>query len=215
MELKAVLFDFDGTLADTEKYNIEYFSLAMSRFGVTVTEEDRKALVGNTDPGIISRILSRAPRTVSMEEWRATRASVGNTYEHDERLKPEPGAPELLSALKERGIKLAVVSSTHSTMITAALKRLSLHSCFSLVLCGDMTEERKPDPGPYLIAMDKLGVKPEESVIVEDSPSGIQSGKAAGAVVIAYKGGCYEQDTSLADYEVSHFSEMLPILESL
>lgn len=209
MSLECVLFDFDGTLADTEMYNIEYFSLAMECFGVTVTEEDKDALIGNTDPGIIQRILSRSPLKVSMDEWRKVRQSVGNTYEHDERLKPAPGVPEMLSALKGKGLKLAVVSSTATHLVTAALKRLSLYDFFDLVLCGDEFPKRKPDPAPYLLAMERLGVKAEDCIVVEDSPSGIQSGKAAGAYVIAYKGGSYEQDTSKADFEIKDFSELL------
>lgn len=212
MRLECVLFDFDGTLADTESYNIEYFSLAMRHFGVTVTEDDRNALVGNTDPGIIERILSRSPSPVSMDEWRRVRQSVGNTYEHDERLRPAPGVPEVLRTLKERGLKLAVVSSTASHLITAALRRLSLYDYFDLVLCGDQCPKRKPDPAPYLMAMERLGVKAGSSAIVEDSPSGIKSGKAAGAFVVAYKGGCYVQDTHLADAEISCFPDLLPLL---
>ena len=215
MSFECVLFDFDGTLADTEKYNLDYFALSVGAFGITLTDEDRKALLGNTDPRIIEGILSRASRPVSLEEWRKMRGSIGNTYESDERLHPEPGAAECLRELREKGLKLAVVSSTQSRLIKAALKRLSLYSLFDLILCGDDCQIHKPDPYPYLAAMERLGVTPEKSIVVEDSPSGIKSGKAAGALVIAYKGGCYEQDTSLADHEVESFPELSALIGSL
>ena len=80
-----------------------------------------------------------------------------------------------------------------------------------MVICGDMVSRRKPDPEPYREAMGRLGAAPEECIVIEDSPVGIQAGKAAGAAVIGFRGSGIHQDTSQADYQLDTFSDFFSL----
>ena len=94
---------------------------------------------------------------------------------------------------------------TVSRCILTALARLGILSRFDAIVCGDMVENRKPAPDPYLRAMELLGVRPSACVAVEDSPTGIASAKAAGCYVIAYTGCDIVQDVSAADEVINSF----------
>ena len=211
MKIRCVLFDFDGVIADTETSNSNYCAKAMLECGVVMTEEEKMSLVGAHGPDVFTRILSRAEKPRTVEEFRRIRASVGNTYE-DGDLQAEPGLIPAIETLRAFGVKTGIVSSTNAHLILAGLNRLSMLPLFDLVLCGDMVKEHKPSPHPYQKAMKMLNMLPEESLIVEDSPIGIHAGVASGATVIAYTGGAVRQDTSEAPYAVSSFGDMIRLI---
>lgn len=210
---KCVLFDFDGVIADTEESNSEYCAKAMLHFGVVMTTEDKKSLVGAHGPSVIQRLLDRAEQPATMDDFLRIRAASGNTYE-DGDLKAEPGVILLIEALRAAGVKTAVVSSTRAKLILAGLNRLHMLPLFDIVLCGDMTEKHKPDPFPYQKAMEMLGVSPEETIVVEDSPIGIHAGVSSGADVIAYTGGTVKQDIHEAPYSASSFDAFFDLIRN-
>ena len=206
--IKAVLFDFDGVIADTESSNSDFFCRALANHGVTLTERERIAMIGTHDHEMILSYIRRCDPPVSYEEFLKERMALGTTYE-DTDIRPEPGLLSVLHTLRERKIKTAVVSSTTTKLIVTALNRMNMMSLFDAIVCGDMTAKHKPDPLPYLKTMDLLGAAPEECVVVEDSGIGISSGKAAGAFVAAYLGTDGHQDVSLADAVFRHFDDFL------
>lgn len=214
MNKKFVLFDFDGVIADTEKSNAAYLQKALAFYGIDLTEEDKKALIGTKDGEHIKRLLSRAPVHVSQEELRQKRKEIGNTYENGE-LSAEAGIKKLLAQLREQRIKTAIVSSTSAKLIITALNRLHMMDMFDVIVCGDMCREAKPSPEGYKKAMGYLNASPEECVIIEDSKVGILAGKRAGAYVMAYIGGSMEQDVRQADYKIKSFNNVEDIMSNL
>ena len=202
--IKCVLFDFDGVIADTETSNFEYYRKAFLYFGVELSDEDINKLIGTVVPKYEKVLLARAPRPVTHEELAKKKAEIGNTYEDGE-LCPAAGVKELIAKLRRRGIRTAIVSSTYTKLIVTALNRMGMTDLFDLILCGDMYSRAKPDPEGYLTAMRYLNAEPEECVVVEDSPNGIQAGKSSGAYVIAYAGNAIKQDVSRADRVISSF----------
>lgn len=211
MMFRYALFDFDGVIADTEISNKEFLEKALWEFGVTLTEEDRRSLVGTNDPHRIERFLSRANRPVTMEEYRAQRAISGNTYEHGN-LVPMPGLISFLQFLRCKGIRTAVVSSTSLHLLRIGLERMGMTDLFDVVIGGDMVKHRKPHPEPYQMAMEYLGAQPGECIVFEDSPVGISAGKAAGAFVVGYTGASIQQDTSHADCLLDCFQNAYVVL---
>lgn len=209
MEAKCVLFDFDGVIADTEESNARYLGKALAVFGVDITPEEKARLVGMNEIGMLEEILRRAQPPVTVDRLLEERRRQGNTYEDDPALTLIPGVLEFLRRLRAAGKQTALVSSTSSRLILAALNRLRLASLFDVIICGDMVREKKPSPECYQKAMALLGVKPEECVVVEDSPVGIRAGKAAGAPVAACRCGKLRQDTSQADFEFETFEECM------
>ena len=211
--IRFVLFDFDGVIADTEESNAAYLQRALRHYGVTLSEEERRSLPGIHDPSRLERFLLRADRPVTLETFRDYRKSLGNTYENGQ-LEPMPGVGTVLEGLRKKGISTALVSSTSTHLIEAGLRRLGLMSYFDVVICGDMVHNRKPDPEPYRKAMEYLGADPRECLIIEDSPAGIQAGKAAGAWVVGFRGSRIIQNTSQADFQLDTFLDFFntPIL---
>ncbi len=209
MEARYVLFDFDGVIADTEESNVKYLGKALAVFGVVITPEEQAQLVGMNDPRILEKMLRRARPPVTLKQLLEERQRQGNTYEDDPDLAPTPGVIEFLHRLRAAGKGIALVSSTSARLILAALNRLGLTGFFDVIICGDMVSEKKPSPECYRKAMALLRARPEECVIVEDSPVGIRAGKAAGAVVAACRCGRLRQDTSQADFEFESFEECM------
>ena len=205
MELRCVLFDFDGVVADTEPSNNRYLEQALAVFGLKLNDEQRLALIGVNGLDFIRPLLASAEPPVSDEAYLAVRQKQGNTYENSPDLKAQPGLRDFLGLLRGAGIKTGLVSSTSSRLILAALNRLGLADQFDAILCGDMVRRKKPDPEGYRRAMELLQVPPECCVVIEDSPVGIRAGLGAGAWVVGYEGASVPQDTGLAQDRVKSF----------
>lgn len=208
MEWKGILFDFDGVIADTEPLNAAYLGAALRRFDIELTPETYRKLVGTSDQTTIRSLLSSAEHPVSMEELAAERRRCGNTYRNSPELVPQPGLRQWLAALRLRGVRTAVVSSTRTELIVTALNRMKLLTSFDVVACGDMVEHPKPAPDIYRLAMNWLELGPKQCLAIEDSPTGICAAKAAGLAVIGYTGGSIPQDVTQADWTAGTFTEI-------
>ncbi len=178
----AVLWDFDGTLADTEPswFAAEYALAA--EHGATWTDADAQALVGSEliesgryirermgldlDPAAIVELL------IDRVEADVRRGVVWR-----------PGARELLAGLRAAGVPCALVTMSYTRMVDAAVEQLPAGS-FGAIVTGDEVTMGKPDPEAYLTAAARLGVDPGACIAIEDSPAGAASAQAAGAYVL-------------------------------
>lgn len=208
--IRFVLFDFDGVIADTEPSNGAYLQRALHHYGISLTDAEKKSLLGMNEPLRLEQFLRRANTPVMLDTFRTYRKSLGNTYENGT-LTPMPGLLSVLEALRQRKIGTALVSSTSTHFIEIGLRRLGLTSYFDVIVCGDMVQHRKPNPEPYQKALQLLNAKPQECLILEDSPPGIQAGKAAGVLVVGFRGSAIQQDTSQADFQLDSFQEFFNI----
>ena len=196
---KAVLFDFDGVIADTEMKTLAYTEELFFKYGAVLSMEEKISYIGTDGKEPTRKLLEKNGICKTAEEFLEERKTLGNVYENSQDLKPMEGLVEFLVWLKTAGYKIGIVSSTSTRLIVTALNRMKLMSFPEVLICGDMVTKKKPSPEGYRKAMEYLEVTPEETVIIEDSPSGIQAGKAAGAYVIGYKGAEVQQDTTGAD----------------
>lgn len=148
METEFVLFDFDGVIANTEESNAAYLEKALSAFGIQLTDDDRKALIGTNDKARIESLLSRSLVKVTAEDLAGKRRQVGNTYENS-CIRPMPGVVSLIQEIRGRGMKTGLVTSTSTRLIMIALNRMRMTALFDVVICGDMCANHKPDPECY------------------------------------------------------------------
>jgi HAD superfamily hydrolase (TIGR01509 family) len=187
----AVLWDFDGTLVDTEPLWLELERAVLEGLGGTWTPTLADELVGTTMGATAAILLRHAGRPGATA---AETAEVADRLEHsmlrllgEGQVPWQPGAERLLAQLGAAGIPSALVSSSPAAILDAAVRGLP-PDVFAAVVAGDQGHEPKPDPAPYLHACARLGVAPAECVVVEDSPTGAAAGAAAGAWVLAVAG---------------------------
>jgi len=182
----AVLFDMDGLLIDSEPlWTVAEVELAET-LGGSWNDDIKAAIIGTRLDVAVPKILEwygvdRGPAEVA----KAMDFLLARMVElfHD-RLPLMPGALELVDGVRGLGVPTALVSSSYRALVDAALDSLGRHR-FDLTLAGDEVSHGKPSPEPYLLACARLGVEPSQVVIIEDAMSGVTSGEAAGATVVA------------------------------
>lgn len=180
--LSAVLWDMDGTLVDTEPYWMAAETPLVEQFGGTWTHENALALVGLglEDSG---RILQEAGVRMPVHEIVDTLTAEVMRMISRDGVPFRPGARALLSELKAQGIGTALVTMSLRRMATHIVDLIDFDA-FDVIVAGDDVTRPKPYPDPYLQACATLGADPAHTVAIEDSPNGIRSAVAAGAVVL-------------------------------
>ena len=187
--LCAVLFDMDGTLVETEQYWGEAMFELAAQLGGEMSAQARAATVGSSmarsmrvlhaDLGLV-RSEEQLQADARWVEDRTAQLMAGG-------ISWRPGARELLVAVRAAGLACALVTTTQrrvAEIVLGTIREDLGTDPFDLTICGDEVPARKPDPAPYLQAMERLGVDPAECVVIEDSAAGIASGLAAGVAVL-------------------------------
>lgn len=178
--LKAVIFDVDGTLLDTERIYMRAWKEAGKLHGYDVTDEvllKTRAVNTVEAAGIFE---SEIGNGFSYSKCRVDRVRISEEIISREKELRKPGVEELLKYLKEKGILMAVASSTDIKMTREHLAFAGIGDAFSVMVGGDMVERGKPAPDIFLKAAELLGVEAEECMVIEDSPAGIQAACKAG-----------------------------------
>jgi HAD superfamily hydrolase (TIGR01509 family) len=182
--VRAVLFDMDGTLVDSEKlWDVALHELA-ARYGATLSDKARRDMVGSDMPTSMRILLDDVgqPDRDPAEGAAWLNDRVAELFLTG--LEWRPGALALLRATRRARIPTALVTSTARQLVEVALDWFGRDS-FDVVVCGDEVSAPKPDPAPYLTAARLLGVPIGDCVAIEDSPTGVASAHAAGAAVLA------------------------------
>jgi len=189
----AVLFDFDGTLVDTEPYWMRGEIDMLAECGVPWGVEQASELCGTSREYSQSVLLAQLAAhgvkvdDIDLDEFYGELC--GRVVDQINRFGANwlPGVPALLEDIKAHNIPCAVVSASPSSVLAAGLARFP-DGVISVVVDGDMVAESKPQPDGYLLAAKRLGVRAADCVVIEDTISGATAGRAAGAVVVAVPG---------------------------
>ena len=175
---RALLFDLDGTLAETDSLHLPTWVDALEPYGVDIDEEFyRERISGRSTGEIVGDLLP----DLSEEEG----ASIGDAKEASFReraagLEPLPGLLDFVQEGKRRGMRMALVTNAPKENVGAILPALKLQDYFQTVVLAAEVGAVKPDPAPYEAALERIGVSADEALAFEDSVSGIASSVAAG-----------------------------------
>ena len=184
-ELKAILFDMDGVLVDSEEYIFEAARRMFAGHGVQVQPEDALPFVGTGENSYITGIGRANGFEVEIERDKARTYQIYGEITQG-KLHPLPGTHEFIAQCKSMGLKMAVASSADRVKIDINLRGIGLSAdTFDAVISGEDVERKKPFPDIYLLAAERIGTAPDECLVVEDAVSGVKAGKAAGAKCLA------------------------------
>lgn len=198
--MKAIIFDMDGVISDTERLHGIAESTVMRKYGINMSPQamtDRFAGIPETD---VWQTLFRehkkeipANDILRTEKFKIlTKLAAGNVQEI-------PGSTTLIRTLKAGGIPLAIASSSLPAFITIVTKALAIDDLFDVVTSGVEVSHGKPAPDIFLLAAEKLKIEPRSCIVIEDAKSGTQAAKAAGMRCIGYLPKHSKQDLSKAD----------------
>lgn len=214
--IRAVVFDMDGTLIDSESLGFHIWDIICEREGIEVPTALIKSFVGRSRKSVLDLIDAYegdSERTRRMYfESRELYAELSKTE-----LEPKPHAAETLAALRDAGFRLALATSSKRSDAVEQLTRLGMIDYFETVTCGEDAARSKPDPDIYLVACQSLGLGPGVCAAVEDSPNGVRSAHASGAYTILVPDVIEptEEIASLADVVLDGLDQIPAALEGL
>jgi HAD superfamily hydrolase (TIGR01509 family) len=183
--IKAIIFDFDGTIMDTESTAFRIWREIYETHGHELTIEKWSECIGIPNSSFdpyedLTELTGQALDRLEMALDYARQES-----EYNKGLPLLPGIENIILTAKSMGLKLGIASSADHAWIDEHLGRRRLLNRFDAIICREDTMRHKPFPEPYLAAVERLGCTPNEAIAIEDSPNGIRAAKAAGLFCVA------------------------------
>lgn len=175
--MKAALFDLDGVLIDTETLYTEFWD-SLGREFATGIDNFAQRIKGTTISNILATYFPESKHAEILDRLQEQEANM--------QYRLFPGVIDFLRRISEAGIPAAIVTSSNDDKMESLWRQLpELRQWFAAVITDSKVQRSKPDPQPYLVAAAELGVSPEDCCVFEDSFSGLESGRRAGAKVVA------------------------------
>jgi len=185
MRPRAVAWDIDGTLADSEPLHLRALLVTCLSFGADLSDMPEQEFLGIHLGDVWRLVCQRLPAELEQTVWLE---AVNHYYvAHQNEVVEMPGAAETVRRLGALGIRQACVSNSERVIVDANLDALGIADAFDFTISVDDVTQGKPFPEPYLRAAEKFSVPPHEILAVEDSVAGIVAAKAAGLRVVGYQ----------------------------
>ena len=204
MKLKAVFFDMDGLVLDTEKLYTRFWQEAGIEMGYPMTKEHALGMRSlNRDAGL-AKMQSYFGDSVDYDGTRQKRIELMEAFIQKEGVEVKPGLDVLLHYLKEQGIKTAITTSSPLERTISYLSMVGLEHSFDKLITGYMVKKGKPEPDIYLYASQQFGFEPSECIVLEDSPAGITAAYRAGCIPVMIP----DQDEPTEEIEKMLFAQV-------
>lgn len=208
--VKAIIFDMDGVLVDSEPLHHFSGKQVFSRLGIVISDEEYQTFTGTSSHHMWEIIRQRYGLNQCLQDLvDMSRANFFNCLLADETLTALDGVNALLSDLQQSGFKLAVASSSPLRVIEHIVERFGFDKFFTVLVTGDDVENSKPAPDIFLLAAKLLGVSPDQCVVMEDSYNGVTAAKNAGMKCIGFRNSnSGNQDLGQADVVIGQYAEI-------
>ena len=214
--IRAVLFDMDGLILDTEKLYSRFWMEATAFYGFPMTYEQSLGLRSLNHKAGEAKLKSYFGDAIDFNQVHDKRIELMDVFVKKEGVEQKPGVQELVAYLKANNIKTAIATSSPLDRAKEHLTSVGLLDCFDQIVSAKMVKTGKPAPDVYLYAAECVGVKPEECMILEDSPTGILSGYRAGCipVMVPDQSRADEETKKVLYAEVEGLESVITLLES-
>lgn len=214
LRLKGVLFDMDGVLVDTMKYHDEAWRITLRSYGLEISKEEIYRREGQKGHHTARDLLMKAGHLPDEEKIQKLIREKEIHFKKQAEAALFLSASECVRKLYDEGFSLALVTGSFFSEVKKVIPGEML-KCFSAVVTADRVHIGKPDPEPYLMALQELNVSPDEAFVIENAPFGIQSAKAAGTACIALATSLPEEFLQEADMIFQGLGDIAKCFESL
>ncbi len=212
--IKAIIFDKDGVLVDTEEHAKNIYINIFKDMDVDLSCFVFEKCIGRTNFDTYEILKSDLKFDLSYEDFKEIKTKYRNSYYEHIKLDYIDGVIDLLYKLKPK-YKLAVASSSSMDSIKHTLAIGNIDGVFDVLHSGEECVKGKPHPEIYLKTADSLGVKPSECIVIEDSTNGIRSAKSAGMTVVAINHNKYQLDQQDADYICDSYEAIFEVINNI
>lgn len=213
MKIKALIFDFDGLLVDTETPQLRAWQKIFHSYNAELLLEEWVQCLGTSADAFDPIADLRAKTKVLFDEKAVVAEYKSESTIGIQREKLRPGIASFLEQSKQLNLRLAVASSSNIVWVNAGLERVGVKQYFEVICTSEDVARVKPDPELFLLALHRLNLDADQAIVFEDSPNGIRAAKAAGLACVAYPNEISSHlDLSHAELIVSHL-ENYPLLK--
>jgi HAD superfamily hydrolase (TIGR01509 family) len=208
--MKAIIFDMDGVIIDSEPIHFEVDMKTIRKLGCdNITTEELDKYVGSTNEFMYSDIKRKYNISKSLHEIISYKVELTKKKIIESDLEPINGIRELLTTLRNKNIPTAIASSSPREFIEVVVSKFKLEEYFKYIVSGEEVVNGKPSPDIYIEVAKKLGICPTNCVVIEDSKNGVLAAKAAGMKCVGFQNiNSGNQDLSKADIIVQSITEI-------
>lgn len=208
-KLKAVVFDMDGVLIDTEELYIEHRIEYLKKMGYEISGDFFKPLRGSHNRSYWEAVIQHLKLPHLIDDLITDSREDYIRFLKAKKIQLSPGVKKLITSLYLKGIKLAVASSANPKRIEMILEITGIRENFAVIVSGDDIVNPKPAADAYQKSAQLLSVNPKNCIAIEGTTMGVQSAKSAGMKIIGYLGSTSNtQDLSEADLVIKSFTEL-------
>ena len=205
MKVSGFIFDMDGTVIDSTKHDFNAWKKVMHEKRIDFPYNDFLALLGAKGEEIVKKFLDIPKDQIDalLEKKEAVFQEIASLNG----LLPMPGVVDFLEKIKAKGLRIALATGAGRTKLDYIFKRIEVSQYFQEIITANEIQKGKPDPEIFLKAAEKLGIRPEEAIVVEDAPNGLRAAKHAGMRCLAITSTHSRQSLQGADFIVDHYDD--------
>jgi len=206
--IKAIIFDMDGVIVDSEPVHIKAEKQTMIKYGIDISTKELQKYTGTTAKFMFTELIKKYNLNTTFKKiFNEKEQILFKLLEKDICLTK--GVISLIKNLKQKGIQLGIASSSHKKLINFIFKKLNITHFFDSIISAENIKHSKPNPEIFLKSSEDLGINPNNCLVIEDAELGVKAAKNAGMRCIGYKNpNSGNQDLSKADMVIDDFSKL-------